>query len=160
MATFDRQFEILHPTLDRLSPVNLEVADTGLLDPTSTSPVPLVDGELVQHDSNYQFVRGVTANFAQPSFFMIEWRGDFGVQASRKVAAIKGGGGFEADTLIFDSAVAALGAALEMATVTEAVFGNVARAALRTFTSGLVLGFVTRLAATNGGRLRFIQTLV
>jgi hypothetical protein len=148
MATYDRQFEILHPTLDRLSPVNLEVADTGLLDPTSTSPVPLVDGELVQHDANYQYVRGVTANNAQPSFFMIEWRGDFGVQASRKVAAIKHGG-FEADTLIFDSTVTTLGAALELATITEAVFGGVARAALRAQTTGVTLG-----------RLRFIQTLV
>lgn len=158
MAEFDRRFEILHPTLDRLDPQNLEVADPALLDPSSVSPVPLIDGELVQHDSNYKWVRGLTANFAQPSFFVMEWRGDYGVQASRKLAAIKGGT-FEADTIVWDGAPT-LGGALEMATITDARFGGVARAGLQVRTTGLIIGYCTRVPGVNGGRLRFLQTLV
>lgn len=158
MADFDRRFEILHPTIDRLDLQDLEVADTDILSPDSISPVPLIDGELVQVDANFKYVRGLTANFAQPSFFTVEWRGDFGVQASRKLAAVNAGG-FWADTIVWDGAPT-LGERLEMATITNARFGGVARAGLRPFTTGAVLGFAMRLPGSNGGRLRFVQTLV
>lgn len=158
MAEFDRRFEILHPTFDRLNIQNLEVADTDLLNPGSTTPVPLIDGEFVQVDANFKYVRGVTANFAQPSFATVEWRGDQGVQASRKLAAVVGSS-YWADTIVWDGSPA-LGDALEMATLNNARFGSVDRAGLRTATTGLVLGFAMRLPGSNGGRLRFVQTLV
>lgn len=158
MASFDRQFDILHPTIDRLDMQDLEVADTDLLDPTSITPVPLIDGELVQIDTNFKFIRGTTALFAQPSFFAVEWRGDYGVQASRKIAVVMSGG-FWADTIVWASAPT-LGDRLEMATISDARFGSVNRAGLQVFTSGAVIGYAVRLGANNGGKLRFVQTLV
>lgn len=158
MADFDRRFEIIHPTMDRLDMQDLEAADPDILKPDSTSPVALIDGELVQVDANFKYVRGTTANFAQPSFFAVEWRGDYGVQASRKLAACVAGG-FWADTIVWDGAIT-LGERLEMATITNARFGGVARAGLRAFTAGAVMGYAMRLPGSNGGRLRFVQTLV
>ena len=158
MAIYDRKFDILHPSFDRLDIQNLEVANLELLNPVSDSVVPLIDGELVQIGANYQFVRGTTANFAQPSFFAVEDRGSHNVRASRKLAAVMGGT-FTADTLVWDGAPA-LGGALEMATITDARFGGVARAGLQPVTTGLVIGYCTKLPAINGGRLRFIQTAV
>lgn len=155
MATFDRKFEIIQPTLDRLMRKPLEVADLGLLNPTGTSPVPLIDGEIVQVNSSYKWARGTDA--AKPGFFCIEDRGDYGVQASRKLSAVLGPT-FEADTVVFDTAIATLGQALVAGAVNNSLSGSVARWGLVPAGAGIVIGYVMRLPANNGNRLRFIQT--
>jgi hypothetical protein len=156
MATFDRKFEIIQPTLDRLMRKPLEVANLGLLNPTGTVPVPLIDGEIVQVDASYKWARGTDAT--KPGFFCIEDRGDYGVQASRKLSAILGPT-FEADTVVFDDVgIVTLGMALMAGTVNNALSGSVARWGLIPAAVGITLGYVTRLPAGNGGRLRFIQT--
>jgi|NOAtaT_6_FD_contig_71_168328_length_2369_multi_3_in_0_out_0_3 hypothetical protein len=157
MASFDRKFEIIQPTLDRLMRKPLEVADVGLLNPQGTSPVPLIDGEIVQVNSSYKWARGTDA--AKPGFFVIEDRGDYGVQASRKLSAIIGPT-FEADTVVFDNVgVVTLGQALMGGVVNNALSGSVARWGLVAHAgANIVLGYVMRLPASNGNRLRFIQT--
>jgi len=158
MASYDRKFEVIQPTLDRLVRKPLEVADPRLLDPTNTAVVPFIPGELVQLDSLYKWVRASAA--AAPSYFTISDRGDFGVQASRKLSAIMGGGAFECDTIVYNTALVAVGAALQLGTVNNSLSGSVNRAGLVASAGGLVLGYITRPAATNGGLLRILQTLV
>lgn len=156
MATFDRKFEIIQPTLDRLMRKPLEVANLGLLNPQGTSPVPLIDGEIVQVDASYKWARGTDG--AKPGFFCIEDRGDYGVQASRKLSAILGPT-FEADTVVFDNVgITTLGQAVQAGAVNNALSGSVARWGLIPVAAGIVIGYVMRLPASNGGRLRFIQT--
>jgi hypothetical protein len=156
MASFDRKFEIILPTLDRLMRMPLEVSDLGLINPNGTSPVPLIDGELVFVDANFKWVRATDPTL--PSFFIIEDRGDYGVQASRKMSAIVGPS-FVADTIVFDTAIASLGQALDMGTVNNAAVGSVNRSGLVAHAgSNKILGYVMRLPASNGNRLRFIQT--
>jgi hypothetical protein len=158
MASYDRKFEVIQPTLDRLVRKPLEVADLRLLDPTNTVVVPLIPGELVFLDSTYKWIRATDA--AKPSFFSIEDRGDYGVQASRKLSAIMGGGAFECDTIVYNTAIVTVGAAVQLGTVNNSLSGTVNRAGLVASAGGLVLGYVTRPAATNGGLLRILQTLV
>lgn len=157
MASYDRKFEIVRPSLDRLSRHPLEVADVRLLNPTATAVVPLIDGELVQTNSENKWVRAATV--AAPSFFVIEDRGDYGVQASRKLAALMGPT-FLADTIVYDTALNTLHAAVQLGTVNNSLSGSLARAGLVASAGGLVIGYIMRLPATNGGRLQFIQTMV
>jgi hypothetical protein len=158
MASYDRKFEIVQPTLDRLTRKPLEVADVRLLDPHNLAVVPLIDGELVQVNATYKWARAADA--AAPSFFTLEDRGDTGVQASRKLSAIMGGGAFECDTIVYNTGLVTLGAAVQLGTVNNSLSGSVNRAGLVASAGGLVLGYVMRTAATNGGRLRILQTLV
>lgn len=157
MASYDRKFEIILPTLDRLSRMPLEVADLGLLNPQSTSPVPLIDGELVTVDATFKWARATDAS--KPSFFSIEDRGDYGVQASRKLSAITSPGmNFWADTVVFDTALVTLGQAVMLGTVNNTLSGSVNRAGLIAHTgTNFKLGWVMRLAAVNGNRLRFMS---
>lgn len=154
MASYDRTFEVVYPSLDRVQRVPLEVSDTRLLDPTNTAVVPLIDGEFVQITTAYKYARASSEDV--PTFAVIEWRGDTGVQATRKLATVRGA--YEADTGVFDPTVTVLGTALKNGDVT--IGGATRRGLVAQGGSGLVLGYVTRTAATNGGRLRFIQTLV
>jgi len=157
MASFDRQFEVVRPSLDKLTRMSLEVNDLGLLDPTGTSPVPLIDGEFVQEDANYQFGRASDAD--RLSSVVIDWRGDYGIQAGRKLSVIRLGS-YEADTLVFDAALTTLGAPVQLGTVNNAAVGSVNRAGLIAAAAGLVIGYISRVAATNGNRLRYVQTQV
>jgi len=158
MASYDRKFEVVQPTLDRLIRKPLEASDVKLLDPTSTSPVALIQGELVQLDASYKWNRGSDAT--KPSFFTIEDRGDYGVQASRKLSAIMGGGAFECDTIVYNPAIVAVGAGVQQGTVNNSLSGSVNRSGLVASAGGIIIGYVTRPAATNGGLLRILQTLV
>jgi len=155
MASFDRQFEVVAPDLSVLFRKPLEVADLGLLDPESTSPVPLIDGEFVQLNAAYKYIRSVDPT--KLSYATIEDRGDYGVQASRKLSALFLGS-YEADTVVFNSALTTLGAPLMIGAVT---IGGLVRAGLVAHTgSNIIIGYVNRTAATNGGRLRFQQVAV
>jgi hypothetical protein len=158
MASYDRQFDIVRPSMDRLIRAPLEANDPQLLNPQSTSPVPLIPGELVQINSSYKYIRAVNAT--EPSFFCIEDRGDYGVQASRKMSAIMGGT-FEADTIVFDTALTTIGVAVKWGSVNNSLSGSVARAGLvAQGGTGIILAYITRVAATNGGRLRVLQMFV
>lgn len=158
MASYDRKFEVVQPTLDRLVRKPLEASDPLLLNPLSTSPVALIQGELVQIDGTYKWIRATDA--AKPSFFSIEDRGDYGVQASRKLSAIMGGGAFECDTIVYNTALVTVGAACQFGVVNNSLSGSVNRAGLVASAGGIILGYITRPAATNGGLLRILQTLV
>jgi hypothetical protein len=158
MAIFDRQFEVIMPSLDRLVRKPLEVADTGLIDPTGTSPVPLIDGEFVEINAAYKYARAT--NTDRPVYAVIEDRGDYGVQASRKLSVLFIGG-YEADTVVFDTAVTTLGTALKIGSVNNSLSGSVARAGLvAQGGSGLIVGYVLRPAASNSNKLRFQQVAV
>jgi hypothetical protein len=159
MSSFDRKFEIVLPTLDRLSRMPLEVNDLGLINPQGTSPVPLIDGELVFLSSTGKYIRATDPTV--PSFFVIEDRGDYGVQASRKMSAVIGPHGFVANTLVFDPVtVTTLGQALMLGTVNNAAVGSVNRAGLVAQTgTNRRLGFVLRLPATNRNLLQFISAM-
>jgi hypothetical protein len=155
MASYDRKFEVIQPTLDRLSRKTLEVDDLQLLNPTYS--LALIPGELVQLSSVYKFKRATDA--AVPSFFSIEDRGDYGPQAARKLSAIMGGS-FEADTIVFSTALTSVGAAVQMGTVNNALSGSVNRAGLVASSGGIILGYVTKVASNNGGLIRVLQTFV
>jgi hypothetical protein len=158
MASYDRKFAVVQPSLDQLSRKPLEVADVQLLNPNSVSPVPLIDGELVFVDSTYKWARATDAT--KPSFFTIEDRGDYGVQASRKLSAIMGGGAFECDTIVYDTGLTTLGAGVGQGTVNNTLSGSVNRSGLVAVSTNVLIGYITRLPANNNGLLRIIQTLV
>lgn len=157
MASFDRKFEIIMPsdyaTLYRSS---VSVADLSLLDPLSTTPPALVDGELTAINSTGKLIRATDPTAL--SFFYFEDRGDYGVQASRKAAIIRIGG-FVANTILFDAALTTVGAAVMHGDITTAD-GLTRRGLVAHTGSNLVIGYVTKTAANNGGRLQFQQTLV
>jgi hypothetical protein len=149
--------------------------DFPLADPTLAQPlnaVALVDGEWLTLNTSYQLIRATaiaTANDPAVVLSFPYWaeRGRYDVQA---IAGTKGPiiwlGDYEFDTRVFDAGAAvASGAAitfplqpLKVATITIG---------LRKY-SGLVghggaadtspiRGYVTRLPAANGGKLRFIS---
>jgi hypothetical protein len=149
----DRKFEVLRPTLDRLVRTSMEVGQLGLINPVSVSPLPLVDGELVQIVGG-KLVRATDA--AQPSFFWIEDRGDAGIQATRKGAIICGGGGFWVNTPLFHASLTTEGAPVKLGAVT---IEGASRAGLVAHGgTGLLLGYVMKPAALNGGRLQVLVT--
>lgn len=153
----DKRFEIVMPTdWSRLSRPAMEVADKDLLNPLVASPkVPLMDGEFVSENSEYKLIRATDQ--AAPAYALIEWRGAHEVQAAGKVAILRGGT-YEADTIVYDSTSLVLHSALMHGDCT--VGGLTRRGLLLRTGSNLILGYVTKLPATNGGRLRFIQTAV
>lgn len=159
MASYDRQFEIIRPTLDRVVRAAHPIADAALLDPTNASS--LIDGEFVQFNASYQLKRGDTPT--QLSYAAIDDRGDTGVQAHKKLSIVQCGG-YEANTLVFHTGLTTLGAPVMLGTVNNAATGSVNRAGLIAWVTAdpqnLIIGYVTRVASANGGRLRFQQTLV
>jgi hypothetical protein len=150
----DRKFEVINPSsLDKLTRKSIEVGSLGLISPLGVTPVPLVDGELVQMVQG-KLVRATDAT--KPSFFALEDRGDLGVQVSRKLSIIAGGGNFWANTVLFDPTLTTEGVALKLGTVT---IEGVARAALiAQGGSGLILGYVAKPAAINSGKLQVLIT--
>jgi hypothetical protein len=150
----DRKFEILRPSLDRLSRLPLEVANLGLINPQSTSPLALVDGELVQIDIAGKWARATDAT--KPSHVAIDDRGDYGIQASRKLTAVVGGGHFIANTVLFNSGLTTIGTPVKYGSVTVE---SLARAGLVDQAgSGIILGYVMKVSAANGGKLQVLWT--
>lgn len=151
----DRKFEIVRPSLDRLVVAPVEVNDNALLNPLSTSPLALVDGELVQPTTTGKFIRATDAS--APSWFCVDDRGDYGVQAMRKLSVVMGGGAFVGNTLIFNSGLTTIGAKLMMGTVTIDTLGRTGLVAQSG--SNVILGYVLKTATLNGGKLQFINIL-
>lgn len=156
MSYYNKSFEVIAPSLDNLQRRALPVSNVGFVTPGTASPNhPLIAGEFVADVAGGKYARATDAT--KLFYPVIEDYGDFGVQASKKISAIRFGS-FEADTTVFDPAVVTLGAALTIGTVS---IGGVNRAALVAYPGSpageLVAGYVTKIAADNGGRLRFIR---
>lgn len=130
-----------------------ELADPTILNPTNANP--LIDGEFLQLNSAYQMARGTDNPALVPSF------GYFAEQGRYEVQAIKKGpflymGWYEADTTVMLATGITLGAPLEVANVS---IGGVNKRGLVLRTTGFIVGYATRLPATNGGYLRFIRSV-
>jgi len=128
-----------------------ELTDPTILVPTATNP--LLDGEFLELDTAYKMARGSGNPAAVPSFCYFAERGRYEVQAIQKGPFLYLGA-YEADTLIMDASSLAVGSKLEVGNVT--VGGQVKRG-LKLATTGLVVGYVTRLPANNKNFLRFIH---
>lgn len=132
------------------------VADRNLVNPNNANP--LMDGEFMNLDTAYKLVRGAEGSFG---FGLFVERGRMDVQAIGKVTVLMGGT-YEADTRVFTAAgITAVGqrlmisAAVTVDTLTKS--GLVVHDGTATKE---IVGYVTRLPANNGGKLRFMQTLV
>jgi hypothetical protein len=149
----DRKFEVLRPTLDRLVRASIEIGQLGLVNPLGTSPIPLVDGELLAMVGG-KWTRATDATL--PAFFNLEDRGDVQTQATRKMSAIVGGGAFWINTVLFNAGLTTEGTPVKLGSVT---IEGVARAGLiAQGGSGIIIGYVMKPAALNGGRLQVMVT--
>ena len=139
---------------------SFELADTDILKPIPPAPkVSLVDGEFLELSTGYKMARG-TGAAAVPSFAYIAEQGRYETQAIGK-GPLLFMGPYEADTLIMDpaqgTAIATVG---QPVIVNDITLGGLARRGLvGVVTPGtdLVVGWVTRLPANNGGYLRFLR---
>ena len=128
------------------------VADRTLVNPNNANP--LMDGEFLNLDSSYKLIRGADGSFGMALFAE---RGRMDVQAIGKGTVLMGGA-YEADTRVFTTTSLTLGVKLQIrASVTV---DTLTKSGLANYSSGEVVGYVTRLPANNGGKLRFFQTLV
>lgn len=149
--------------------------DFALADKTLSEPlnaVALVDGEWMTLNSTYKLVRAsVVATPADPalvrSFPLWAERGRYDVRAMADVKMpILWRGDYEVDTRVFD-ATAAIGSGAAITTVMQPLKVATITLGARNYT-GLVghggsadahpvVGYVSRLPAVNGGKLRFIS---
>lgn len=149
--------------------------DFGLADPSLADPlnaVALVDGEFLRLDNSYKLVRASTIGAAgdpalQSSHVLFAERGRYDVRSmSETKMPIIFMGEYEADTRIFSAAtVVGSGAAitfagqpLKVATITVGArnySGLVGHGG--TADPHPIVGRVTRLPASNGGKLRFMK---
>jgi len=127
------------------------LADKTLANPNATNP--LIDGEFVSLDTAYKLVRGADGALGYAVFME---RGRFDVQALGKTTVLMIGG-YEADTRVFTSAGLTLGGKLQLSA--SVTVDAKTKSGLANYSSGEVLGYVTRLPANNGGKLRFLRTL-
>lgn len=132
------------------------VADRNLVNPNNANP--LMDGEFLNLDSAYKLIRGADGTFGMGLF--VE-RGRMDVQAIGKVTVLMGGA-YEANTRVFTNAgITTVGqrlmisASVSVDTLTKS--GLLIHSGTAT---DEIIGYVTRLPANNGGKLRFFQTLV
>ena len=128
------------------------MADRTLLNPNNANP--LIDGEFVNLDTAYNLVRGADSSLG---FAVFTERGRFDVQAIGK-ASILMGGTYEADTRVFAATGLTLGGRLQVSA--SVTVDSLTKSGLANFSTGEIVGYVTRLPANNGGKLRFLQTLV
>jgi hypothetical protein len=151
---------------------NFPLADPTIADPLNA--VALVDGEWMALDANYQLVRaadvGTPGDVATaPSYPHWNERGRSDMLATGERRTVVLWGGFwEFDTRIFDAtaavsggaAITAVGQPLKVATVTigtrnyVGIVGHGNPPDIGGADTEYVVGYVTRLPANNGGRLR------
>lgn len=149
---------------------DLPLADKTLADPLNA--VALVDGEWLTLNSAYQWIRAATiavvGNEATVRSFLCfneRGRSDRMGMADKKTTALFRGE-YEGDTRIYDAA-AAVGAGAAITTVLQPLKVATITIGARNFVglvghggaadTALVVGYVTKLPATNGGKLRFIS---
>ena len=149
---------------------DLPLADKTLADPLNA--VALVDGEWMTLNASYQWVRasavGTPADPATVRSFPLfneRGRSDRMGMADKKTTCLFRGE-FECDTRIYD-ATAAIGSGAAITSVMQPLKVATIAIGARSYT-GLVghggsadtapiVGYVTRLPASNGGKLRFIS---
>lgn len=139
----------LQPLLRRDFPLN----DKELANPNGTNP--LLDGEFMNLNSSYKLIRGADGTMG---FAVFAEKGRFDVQALGKTTVLFGQT-YEADTRIFTSAGITLLGKLQISASVTGPDGKT-KSGLANYSSGEVIGYVTRHPNDNGGKLRFIQTLV
>lgn len=149
---------------------DLPLADKTLADPLNA--VALVDGEWMTLNSAYQWVRAAdvtsVGNAATVrSFLCFNERGrtDRSGMADKKTTMLMRGE-YEGDTRIFD-ATAAVGSGAAITTVLQGLKVATITIGARNYVglvghggsgdTAPVVGYVTRLPAVNGGKLRFIN---
>lgn len=131
-----------------------ELVTPALLDPTNVNP--LLDGEFMELDqTTYKMQRGAATPSPYPTYAYFAERGRYEVQAIQKGPFLFLGS-YEADTLIMNAAGLVVGDKLEVSNVT---IGTVVKRGLVKWTSGFVVGYVTRLPANNKNFLRFVHTV-
>jgi hypothetical protein len=133
---------------------DFEVNSVNYVDPEHADVILM--GEFVELNDSYKIIRGTGADVPHFAVFVEKGRSD--IQAIRMMTCLFLGG-YEADTLIFDSlAPPALGAKLE---VDPAVtYNGKTVSGLKTWGAGAHIGYVTRRAVNNNDYLRFLQTMV
>jgi len=137
---------------------SFEMADPTLLNPNSANPV--IMGEFLELDANYKAARGTVSTSPNVFCFFAE-QGRYDTQAIGKVPLLFINN-YEADTLVFDAAagagISAVGQPLMVDDVTiGGIAGRRGLTALPAIPVGdeHVVGYVTRLPASNGNKLRF-----
>lgn len=146
VQTFKLQTEVLAQTRR-----DFEVNSPNYVDPEHADVILM--GEYVELNGLYKLIRGTGGDYPQFPVFVEKGRSD--IQAIRMLTVLFIGG-FEADTLIFDtSAPPVLGAKLEVDAAVD--YNGKTVSGLKTWSAGYVAGYVTRIAANNNDYLRFIR---
>lgn len=149
---------------------DLPLADKNLADPLNAAA--LIDGEWLVLNASYQWTRaadisapGNAATIRSFPLFLERGRSDRLGMADRKSTCLFRGE-YEFDTRIFDAALV-VGSGAAITTVMQPVKAASITIGVRNYVglvghggsadTNPVLGYVTRLPATNGGKLRFIS---
>lgn len=155
--------------------IQVQRRDFPLADPTLAQPLnaaALIDGEWVTLNSSYQLIRAATlssvgneATLLSFPLFMERGRSDVQGIAGTKATTLMMGQ-YEADTRVFDASadisagvpITAVMQPLKVATITigsRNYVGLVGHGG--SADTSLIVGYVTRLPANNGGKLRFVK---
>ena len=150
---------------------DLPLADPSLADPLNA--VALIDGEWLTLDANYRWARpvaigGVVGTCSTVRSFLCfneRGRSDRMGMADKKTTALFSGS-YEGDTRVYDAAAAVgnNGAAittvmqpLKVALITIGARNFIGLVGCTSATTDAIVGYVTRLPASNGGKLRFLS---
>jgi hypothetical protein len=154
MSAFRNKFAVIAPGLSGLTRRAAPAVDADAL--IKAPATALMDGEFVQYDGSGNFKRADTLTGV--AYHVISDYGDSGLQASRKIDAIVVGS-YVCNTLIFDPTGLALNAPLMLSLAVDISDGYGAiRAGVilhDAVVTKIIVGFVTKLPANNGGLLEF-----
>lgn len=144
-------FRLTSP-VERLERRDLPLNDRTLLNPNNANP--LLDGEWLEWNNSNKAIR---SGGNKLTWVLFAERGRTDTQAIGK-APVLYEGSYEADTLIFDGTGLVGGDALM---ITDVTIDSLTKSGLKKHGGGseLIVGYLIRLPATNGSKLRFMQTL-
>lgn len=138
--------------LQTLTRRDFDVASSAILQPFNANP--LIDGEWLTLDANYQLIRGTGEGVDPNAFVVHSERGRYDTQAIGKANVLMLGM-YEARTKVVDTTSLALGSPL---TVQDVTYQGATKRGLKLggATSGrVIVGFVTKL--NDGGYVRFVH---
>jgi hypothetical protein len=150
-------FELI-TELQTLTRRDFTIADSTILAPTGA--LPLVDGEWLEINSSYQLARGATGvqSYSPLTFPVHTERGRYDTQAIGKVNVLMLGM-YEAETQVMVASGITLGEGLIVNSLASGAHlgrrGLVEQGSATATT--LVVGYATKLPASNGGKLRFVH---
>ena len=148
----------LKSELAKIDRKDFPISDPLLLDFESTSPLALIMGEYLTLDSNYKLARAANPGVPPGPWPLYMEKGRSDTQAfGEKRTMVLFMGGYWAETKVF-TGTPTLGQALEVADIS---FAGGTRSGLQAHAAGTnpVIGYVTKLAADNGGWLQFQSSL-